>query len=324
LRLGFAVRVLGQPGLKSHDSRRWQNEPHLSVSLAYLRDIFLYLERQGIRMYRLSSELAPYVTHPGLPRFHNQIEECAIELADIGRMACSQGLRLSFHPPAYVALSSPDDEVASRSVEEVIALSRILEAMELGPEAVVVVHVGGSYGDKRAALERFARRYEELPPVARRRLVLENDDSRFSVRDISWVHRRTGVPLVFDYLHHLNNSGGLETLEALKSCLESWPSDVQPKIHFSSPRTAMKVVEWVSRATGRVRRTLQAPQPTQHADFINPFEFAAFCKQALEVVGREFDIMLEARAKDLALLRLREDLRKFSPELAEVCDGLSD
>jgi len=29
-----------------------------------------------------------------------------------------------------------------------------------------------------------------------------------------------------------------------------------------------------------------------------------------------FDIMLEAKAADLALLRLREDLRRYAPELA--------
>ena len=44
MRLGFAVKIVGQPGLKSNDTRRWQNNPHLSVSLAYLRDILVYLQ----------------------------------------------------------------------------------------------------------------------------------------------------------------------------------------------------------------------------------------------------------------------------------------
>ena len=64
MRLGFAVKVLGESGLRSHDTRRWQNQPHLSVSLVYLRDIFGYLRRQGISMYRMASQLAPYLTHP--------------------------------------------------------------------------------------------------------------------------------------------------------------------------------------------------------------------------------------------------------------------
>jgi len=93
MRLGFPVKVLGQPGLKSHDTRRWQNHPHLSVSLAYLRDVFLYLDRQDIRMYRMAADLAPYVSHPDLPRFHYQIDDCATELSALGAMAKSYDLR---------------------------------------------------------------------------------------------------------------------------------------------------------------------------------------------------------------------------------------
>ncbi|MDI7277007.1 MAG: UV DNA damage repair endonuclease UvsE, partial [Anaerolineae bacterium] len=68
MRLGFAVKVLGRPDLKSHDTRRWQSSPHLAVSLQYLREILLYLRGARIRMYRMSSDLAPYLTHPDLPQ----------------------------------------------------------------------------------------------------------------------------------------------------------------------------------------------------------------------------------------------------------------
>ena len=109
MRLGFPVKVLGAPGLPSHDSRRWQNQPHLSVSLAYLRDIFLYLESRSIRFYRLAGQLAPYLTHPELPAFHRQLEECATELAAVGDLARQQRLRLTLHPGFFVQLNSPLD-----------------------------------------------------------------------------------------------------------------------------------------------------------------------------------------------------------------------
>ena len=80
MRLGFAVKVLGQPGLKSNDTRRWQSSPHMSVSLAYLRDILVYLQQARVRMYRMSSDLAPYLTHPDMPQFHRQVEECTSSL----------------------------------------------------------------------------------------------------------------------------------------------------------------------------------------------------------------------------------------------------
>ena len=315
MRLGFAVKVMRQPELKSHDTRRWQNEPHLSVSLAYVRDIFGYLGRANIHMYRLSSDLAPYLTHPDMPQFHHQIDDCAAELALVGQMAREADLRLSLHPSQYVVLNAADEAIAAKGAAEITAQAQILEAMNLGPEAVVVIHLGGVYGDKKSAMERFVTRYEGLPAVARQRLVLENDDTSYSVGDIHRIHQQTGLRLVFDYLHFLNhNPEDLSLTEALALTLDTWPADVTPKVHFSSPSTAMRTVEHKDSRTGGGRRlVLRPPRPTQHADFIDPFAFIAFLRHAQGL--RDFDVMLEAKAKDLALLRLRDDLDRFAPEL---------
>ena len=318
MRLGFAVKVLGQPGLKSHDTRRWQNHPHLSVSLAYLRDILLYLSRQEIHMYRLASDLAPYVSHPDLPEFHSQIEDCAAELAAVGKMASSQDVRLSFHLPLTCVLNATDDAVARQSALLAAAHTRILEGMGLGLEAVMVAHVGGLYDDRREALARFARRYERLPAPVRRRLVLENDDRRFSVSDIIWVHQQTGISLVFDYLHFQNyNPRGMGPMEALESCLRTWPRDVKPKIHFSSPRTAMRIIERKVSGTEPSAPLLRAPRSFQHSDFVDPFKFVEFLAEASELTLPRFDVMLEAKAKDLALLHLREHLARLAPGTLE-------
>ena len=209
MRLGFVVKPLARPELRSHDSRRWQNSPHLSVSLAYLRDVFTYLAEAKISMYRISSELAPYATHPDMPQFHRQVEQCAAELAQVGAIARALDLRLSFHPAQHIVLNAPGPDLVARSAADLVVQAAILDTMGLGPEAVVVIHVGGVYGDREAARERFARNYEALPEAARRRLVLENDDVRFGVADTLWVHERTGIRLVFDNLHHrLNNPDG--------------------------------------------------------------------------------------------------------------------
>lgn len=101
-RLGVPVKIVGAPGLYSHDSRRWQNHPHLSVSLAYLRDIFEYLNERNIRFYRMSGQLAPYLTHPQLRHFHDQLTKCSTELASIGDSARLYRLRLSLHPAHYI------------------------------------------------------------------------------------------------------------------------------------------------------------------------------------------------------------------------------
>ena len=316
IRLGFAVKVLGRAGLKEHDSRRWQNNPHLSVSLAYLRDIFEYLRGQRISMYRVSSDLAPYATHPDMPQFHNQLDECAAELEMMGDLARAIGLRLSFHPSQYVILNSTDEALTAKSVWDLQIQAELLDRMALGPEAVVVIHVGGVYEGREPARERFARRYEQLPDAVQRRLVLENDDVRFGVADIAWIHQHTGVRLVFDNLHHRNyNPDQIPLRDALALCLVTWPADVRPKIHFSSPRTEMRLIERQDKETGRRVTELQQPLWTRHSDFIHPFEFIDFLRGAAGL--RPFDVMLECKAKDLALLRLREDLTRYAPDLGE-------
>ncbi len=314
LRFGFAVKVLGQPGLKSNGTRRWQNEPHLRVSLEYLHAIFSYLEQQRITMYRMSSDLAPYVTHPDLPQFHGQIAACSLELRELGIRARAQGLRLSFHPSQFVVLNSPDLDLTRKSVADLQAQAQMLDCMELGPEAVLVIHVGGAYGDKRSGCDRWVATYEHLPEPVRRRLVLENDDTRFSAADIISIHERTGVPLVFDYQHHwCNNPDGLPLQTALERCITSWPSGVRPKIHFSSPRTEMRTVKRKVAGTRRTEQVQRAPIWTGHADYLNPFEFITFMRTA---AGLDFDVMIEAKNKDLALRRIRQDLQRYAPDVA--------
>ncbi len=311
MRLGFVVKPLARPELKSHDSRRWQNGPHLSVSLAYLRDIFAYLSSAGITMYRMADDLAPYATHPDLPQFHQQVADCAAELAEVGGLARAAGLRLSFHPAQYILLNSPDEALVASSSAELGVQAGILDGMGLGPDAVIVTHLGGVYGDIASARERFARTFGTLPQAIAQRLVLENDDTRFGVADVLWVHERTGIRLVFDNLHHrLCNPDGRTPRDALAACLATWPADVRPKIHFSTPRTEWRVEDDSTTEAAQLKRT----RWNYHSDYVNPFEFIDLLTLAQGL--REFDVMLEARAKDLALIQLRADLARYAPALA--------
>lgn len=315
LQLGFAVKVMGAPDLKSNDSRRWQSNPHLRVSLEYVDRIFDYLHLHRISMYRMSSDLAPYITHPDLPQFHRGIKECKSELRALGAKARKLGLRLSFHPSQFVVMNSPDPELVRKSVWDLSAQAEMLDCMELGPEAVVVIHVGGAYGDRASGNERWARTWKTLPEHVKRRLVLEHDDLRFSAADVLWIHEHTGVRLIFDYQHFwCFNPEKLEMRPALEKILKTWPSGVMPKVHFSTPRTELREHERTNRKTGKKETVYVAPVWTGHADFANPFEFATFMRTA---AGLEFDVMLESKAKDLALIRLRLDLLRYAPDVAE-------
>ncbi|MFL1460872.1 UV DNA damage repair endonuclease UvsE [Roseococcus sp. DSY-14] len=315
MRLGVPVKLLSDPALKANDARRWQSGPHLRVSLEGLDAILDALDRLNIRMYRMSSDLAPYATHPDLPQFHGQVAECAADLAAIGAKARRLGIRLSFHPSQFVVLNSPDPVLVGKSIADLASQAEMLDLMGQGPEAVLVIHLGGAYGDRDAARARWVETWERrLPAHVKARLVLENDDIRFDAADALWVHQRTGVRLIFDHQHHwcLNRSG-LDLAEAAGRFLDSWPEGVRPKIHFSSPRTAMKEVKRKVEGTRRQETRLLAPLLTAHAELVNAFEFAHFLRL---LPGRVFDVMVEAKAKDLAVLRLRRDLLRCAPDVA--------
>jgi hypothetical protein len=156
--------------------------------------------------------------------------------------------------------------------------------------------------------------YKRLPEPVRRRLVLEHDDVRFSAADTLWIHEHTGVRLVFDHQHFwCLNPDRLDLRDTLARMLATWPEGVRPKVHFSSPRTELREIKRKDATTRKTTLVNVAPVWTGHADFCHPFEFISFMRLGQ---GLEFDVMLEAKAKDLALIRLRPDLLRYAPDVA--------
>jgi UV DNA damage endonuclease len=305
MRLGFAVKVLGAGGLPSHDTRRWQTGPSLGVSLERLRAILGYLEDHDIRFYRMATALAPYASHPEQTQFRDQPRRFAGELAQVGARARRAGVRLTTHPGQYTVLNSENDEVRRLAAIELEVQAELMDGMGLGPESVVVLHVGGAAGGVDAALDRFERGFATLSEDARARLVVENDDRSFALGDVLRLSERIGRPVVWDILHHhCHDPQRIPDREALELALGTWPAGVTPKIHYSTPKTAME--ERVRRSGRRVERSLVLPQLRAHADMIDPIGFEQFLTET--AAGLDFDVMLEAKGKDLALLRLREQL----------------
>ena len=100
-------------------------------------------------------------------------------------------------------------------------------------------------------------------------------------------------------------------IEALERCLRSWPPGVTPKIHFSSPRTAMRIIERRAPQSGSRESIMRAPRTLQHSDFVDPFQFADFLRKCERFALQGFDVMIEAKAKDLALLHLRQHMARI-------------
>jgi UV DNA damage endonuclease len=156
--------------------------------------------------------------------------------------------------------------------------------------------VGGTAGGIEAGADRFLAGSERLSEAARGRLVLENDDRAFGIGDVVPLAERAGLRVVWDpHHHHCHDPHRLSESEALAAALATWPDGVTPKIHYSSPRLDVDLA------------TRRLPQLRAHADLVDPIGFERFIRD-VSAAGRDFDVMLEAKAKDLALIRLRDQL----------------
>ena len=306
-RIGFACTVLGID-VRAHDTRRWQNGPHLCVSLENVTRILHYAHGLGIRMYRLSTNIAPYYTDLTRPQFSRQLDESKEQLAELGALARHLDIRLSMHPGQYTVLNSPNEATYEAAVRELQYAADVLDLMGQPADNKVIVHVGGAYDDKEAAMQRWVDRYPLLPDSVRARLVIENDDTIYNVAEALYISRETGLPVVFDNLHHEVNpspapqgEGILSELDALELCLKTWPAGQTPKIHYSEQRTEPVQV----RVKGKGVRT-QAPSRGAHADYIDPAKFATFLQSADSL---QFDVMFEAKAKELAAVRVLDYLK---------------
>lgn len=291
MRLGCGPGLYGRPGLRCYDARP---DGHLSVSLAYVRDGLAWCRQAELRLLRLHWRLAPGPPPAALA----QIEACRAELAWLGEAARAADIRLTLHAPLGAGLGAAEAGLARAAAQTLTGLAALLDGLG-APGGVVVCHIGG--GDD-AAPGRWAERALALPAEVRRRLAVEHDLVH-PVGAALAVHAECGVAVVFDALHHQLRPDGLGGRAALARCLATWPAGVTPKVHFSSPRTEARL----TRRRGGVEARL--PRPEEHADLINPFEFMAFLREAGGLP--DFDIMVEARASDVAVLRLRADMERL-------------
>ncbi len=302
MRLGCGPALLARPGLRSYDARRPPAQPHLSVSLLYLRDGLAWLARADVHLFRLHWRIVPGAAEDA-PR---QLGEAAAELAWVGGLARAGDVRLTVHAPLTAYLGSPTDGEAAHAAAVLAALAGLLDGLG-AVEGVVECHVGGSLADAAAARARFGRHYEALPPGVRRRVAVEHDLVHRAA-DLLDLHATCGAPVIFDSLHHRLRNDGQTPRDALAACLATWPTDVTPLVHVASPRTE------AHRLRRRGVPVVRLPRPGEHADLVHPFEFQDFLAATRGLPP--FDIMLEARASDVALLRLRAGLRRAAPDLA--------
>ena len=206
-------------------------------------------------------------------------------MLECGNIATKSGQRLTMHPGPYHCLASPNLKVVKRTVIGLDKHAEQFDMMGFEPSHYnkINIHVGGAYGDKEAALERFCENFELLNDSTKKRLVVENDDSpnEYSVKDlIKGVYLRIGIPITFDYFHHKFNTGGLTEEEALIAAYATWPKGVTQCCHYSESRRKEKLDESI--------------RPQAHSDIIY---------EKINTYGLEPDIVIEAKLKEQAIFK---------------------
>lgn len=261
--------------------------------------IMHFLKAHAIPLYRMSAQLIPLATHPVTDGWDWWEDDGLRPLMEqIGEQVARQSLRISSHLPELCVLSTADEQTFQWTEKYLAYHRRLFEAMGLDEKAKIIMHLGGAYGDKQAALEQAVQRILKMPPWVRARLCLENDDKVFSAADVLDVCRRTQTAMVFDYHHHLCRNDGEDFRDLLPDVFATW-TDRPPKIHLSSPR------QWPPDSPPGADGEPKVDRA--HADYVD----IDFVRPVIEAARRlgDFDIMVEAKKKDLALFRLREALQ---------------
>ncbi|MBU0570698.1 MAG: UV DNA damage repair endonuclease UvsE [Candidatus Omnitrophica bacterium] len=251
----------------------------VAENIACLDKILRFNLENNIMFFRIGSDLVPFASHPVCT--FNWVSFFQKDFKKIGDFTKKHGMRISMHPDQFVLINAIKEEIVQKSVSELQYHRKVLDAMGLDQDAKIQIHVGGVYGDKASAIERFAYNYKLLDTKTKKRLVIENDDRLYSLKDCLEVHRKTSVPVLFDCFHHecLNNNESLR--KAVLLAHRTWKKkDGCPLLDYSEQAK--------NKRSGA------------HAASINIRKFKKF----LEVIsGIDFDIMLEIKDKEKSALK---------------------
>lgn len=259
------------------------------LALKNTEDLIKIIKFNGeacINMYRMSSDMFPWMSEYEIKDLPDFIKITS-NLKIAGDLAKSLDQRLSFHPSPYCVIASENPDVVKKSIKELKQHSEIMDLMGLdrSHKYPINIHINTTKPCKEKAAERFIISFNTLPESVKSRLVVENDDkkSQFTPTDLNiMLHSKTGIPITYDYLHHKCNPDDLSELEGLDLCLSTWPEGITPITHFSDSR---KIFED------------QGSKEVAHSDWI---------WSKIETYDRIFDIELEVKMKDLALLKYIE------------------
>lgn len=284
--IGYACLTQGVPdtGFKTCRQDNATEEKLLELirhNLKSLENIIDYNIKNDIKLFRISSDIIPFGSSPV-----NELEWWEIfadEFDTIADKIEASNMRVSMHPGQYTVLNSPNPDVVERAILDLKYHTRFLRSVGGGPENKIILHIGGVYGDKKQAMERFAVSYRGLDPEIKDHLVIENDDRSYTIKDVLEIGESLEIPVVFDNLHHAINKSDndYDDIYWLNRVKQTWrDKDGKQKIHYSQQDPGKK--------------------PGGHSKTIGINDFMAYYNK---IKGDSLDIMLEVKDKNLSAVK---------------------
>jgi len=255
-------------------------------NLNCLEEMLRFNIKNDMLFFRITSELVPFASHE-INKFDWQsyFED---KFKRISKIIDENNIRISMHPDQFIVLNSNKEKVVDNSIAELNYHADVLDLLNLDASHKIQLHVGGVYGEKQRSKERFVERYKRLDNKIKRRLVIENDDTSYTLRDCLEINDNCGIPVLFDNFHHQVNDSGEVLNEALELISKTWRErDGIPMVDYSSQEPGEK--------DGR------------HAETIDIEDFKRFISGSKPV---DFDVMLEIKDKEKSAKKALKILRK--------------
>lgn len=269
----------------------------IRYNLDTLHSILKYNVDHGLMFFRISSDLVPFASHPICTFNWKEYFKC--EFNDIGKFIMNNNMRISMHPDQFVLINARNTNIIQNSIKELEYHAEILNLMNLDSSAKIQIHVGGIYGEKQISKKRFILNYNNLlSDNVKKRLVIENDDHLYNVKDCLEIHGDIQIPIILDTFHHECYADGINLIDAFKKVEHTWENS----------KDGVMMIDYSSQE--------QNQRKGKHSSTL---DLQKFLKFILSTNFLDFDIMLEIKDKEKSAIKARNLVDQIKNDSVMPC-----
>lgn len=267
---------------KKLDTKSKQNKIDIIIkeNLKSLKEIIIYNIKNNIHFFRITAKLIPLmdIVNIDLNKYKN-------EFLEIGNLINKNNMRVDVHADEFCVLNSINENVVLNSIKILNNLKISMDMFNVPYN--IIIHIGSKTNGVKESIKRFKNNFNLLNEDLKEKLIIENDDKNFNVYQTLKLCEDLNIPMCLDIHHHYCNKCTKNIAFYLPRILNTFKNNI-PKMHYSSPKSKKEF------------RT--------HNEYINSEEFILFVN-LLKEYNKDVDIMLEAKGKDLALVKLIYELK---------------